>query len=205
MHFPSGVLFMSELWISYSYRNTVERFVQLIFIDVVIWESVEVESYIHCFPRVVIYEVYSFTTLKCVFCLVTVGVVFVLADHHSHRELTFMAEIFPSSININTVGIFGQMVVGVVVWAPVNPSYYFFSVLVMHMEVLRKYLQYMFYLGTVEEAPVLANWNLTSGIVLWWIFGKPPVMMMKLVHWVAWLLLWWYRSPVIQTVISSPG
>ena len=96
-----------------------------------------------------------------------------------------IAEIIPSSININTVGIFGHLVVGVAIWAPVNTSIHFLPRLVTHMEILSKSNHCMFYFGTVEEAPVSANCNLLSGIDLWWIFGKPAFMMMMLVHWVA--------------------
>ena len=40
INFPSGVMFMSELWPSSNHRNTVGRFVQLGFVDVVVWESI---------------------------------------------------------------------------------------------------------------------------------------------------------------------
>ena len=48
---------------------------------------------------------------------------------------------------------------------PGNPSFRFFPRLVMHMSTLRTALQFVFYLGTMEEAPVSAYCNLPSGIV----------------------------------------
>ena len=133
----------------------------------------------------VICAVTSLTTLKSVLYLGTVGVVFVSDHHHLHRVMMLIAEIMPSSININTVGIFGHLVIGVAIWAPVNTSISLLPRLVTHTEILSKSLHCMFYFGTVEEAPVSANFNLLSGIDLWWIFWKPAFIMMNLVHWVA--------------------
>ena len=39
--FPSGVVFISELWVSSSHRKTVDRFGQLVFVDMVVWASVD--------------------------------------------------------------------------------------------------------------------------------------------------------------------
>ena len=125
-----------------------------------------VDSSIHCFPRLVICAVTSLKTIKSVLYLGIVGVVFVSEYHYLHRRMMLIAEIMPSSININTVGIFGHLVVGVALWAPVNTSIHILPKLVTHMKILSKSLHCMFYFGIVDEAPVSANCNLLSGIDL---------------------------------------
>ena len=70
-----------------------------------------VDSSIHLLPRLVICAVTFLKTLKSVLYLGTVGVVFVSDYHHLHRGMMLIAEIMPSSININTVGIFGHLVI----------------------------------------------------------------------------------------------
>ena len=109
-----------------------------------------IDSAIHFVPKLVICAVTSLTTLKSVLYLGTLGVVFVSDDHHLHRLMMLIAEIMPSSININTVGIFGHFVVGVAIWAPVNTSINLLPRLVTHTEILSKSLNCMFYFGTVE-------------------------------------------------------
>ena len=79
--------------------------------------------------------------------------------------MVFMVEIFPSKIHRNTVVICGQLIVGVEIWAPGNPSINLFPRVSMHMNKLRTTLQSMFYLATVEEAPVSDNFHLPSGMV----------------------------------------
>ena len=65
---------------------------------------------------------------------------------------------------------------GLEIWEPVNPLMNFFPMLEIHMTTLRTALDCMFSLGTVEEPPISSNFHLTSGMVLWWIFGKPTVI-----------------------------
>ena len=89
INFPSGVMFMSELWSYSNHRNKVGRIGQSIFVDVIIWGYIE--SSIHCFLRLVICAVTSWTILKCMFYLVTVEVVFVSADQYLPRGAIFMA------------------------------------------------------------------------------------------------------------------
>ena len=122
---------MSELLTYSNQINTIRRFCQLVFVDVVIWVSVE--SSIHYLPGVVICAVTSWTTLTCMFYLVTVEVVFVSGNHHLPAGIMFIRYIWLSSSHTNIVGIFGQLVVGVAIWAPVNPSIHFFTRLVMRM------------------------------------------------------------------------
>ena len=122
-----------------------------------------VYSPIHLFPRLLIFAVTSLKTLKSVLYLGNVGLVFVSDDHHLHKGMMLIAEIMPSSININTVGIFGHLVVGVAIWAPVNTPISLLPRLVTHTEILSKPPHCMFYFGTVEEAPVSVNCNLLSG------------------------------------------
>ena len=71
--------------------------------------------------------------------------------------------------NISRLFIFGLEI-----WEPVNPLMNFFPMLEIHMTTLRTALDCMFSLGTVEEPPISSNFHLTSGMVLWWIFGKFP-------------------------------
>ena len=76
-----------------------------------------------------------------------------------------MVELQASSIHSNTVGIFGQLIVGVKIRAPVNPSITFFPRLSMHTNILRASLWSIIYLVTVEEVPVSSNYHIKNGMV----------------------------------------
>ena len=156
---------MSELWSESNHRNTVCIFGQSNFVDVIIWEYLE--SSIHCFPRVLICAVTSWKTLKYMFYLGTMEVVFVSADYHISMGMMLIAELWPYSRHINTSGTFGQLIFGVAIWEPGNLSINFFPKLVIHIVTIRTSLQYFFYLCTVEEALVSANCNLLSGVFLY--------------------------------------
>ena len=60
------------------------------------------------------------------------------AGHRLPRGAMLMAEVWPSSSHINTVGILGQLVVGVEIWAPGNISIHLFPRLFMYMVTLKR-------------------------------------------------------------------
>ena len=161
-HLPSFMMIMAYIWIYPIHINTVGIFGQLV-VDVSIWVSIE--SPIHLLPRLVMRESDALTPLQWFFYLFKKYIDPVTDNHNLPSCMVFMVEIFPSKIHRNTVVICGQLIVGVEIWAPGNPSINLFPRVSMHMNKLRTTLQSMFYLATVEEAPVSDNFHLPSGMV----------------------------------------
>ena len=166
----------------------------------VIWEYEE--SFIHNSPWVVICTVTSWTKIMCMFYLGTMEVVFVPAYHQGYDVYGVDLDILQSHHHRWYIWSVDCWSGNMGAWKSIHP---FPPKLVIHMVTLRTSLQCLFYLvlgRRPQFQPILIS---SVEWFLWWIFGKPPVIMTKLEHWVGWLLEWWDWIPVFQPVIYSQG
>ena len=75
-------------------------------------------------------------------------------NYHLPRGMVFMAELSSSYRHSNTVGIFCWSIVGVTMLASENPLNHRFPRMLMQIATFCTYLQYVFYLDSLEVAPV---------------------------------------------------